>query len=106
MTYENEAVGQHTVDLCGGVVFSSEVGLGNGELFSGFLVRVKPVIYDQRDERGCGPDADGRGICEPSITKRVMQHGLGLEMQGTRCTHDMDNRDMLGEGWYDRHSAQ
>ena len=52
MTYENEAVGQHTVDLCGGVVFSNEVGLGNGELFGGFLVRVKPVIYDQRDERG------------------------------------------------------
>ena len=40
MTHENEAVGQHAVDLCVGVLFSSEIGLGNGELFGGFLVRV------------------------------------------------------------------
>jgi len=47
-----------------------------------------------------------RGIYEPPITKGVMQHGLGLEVQGTRCTYDMDDRDMLGEGWYGRQSAR
>ena len=50
MTYEDEAVGQYTVDLSVGVLFSSEIGLGNGKLFGSFLVRVKPVVYDQDDE--------------------------------------------------------
>ena len=43
MTYENQAVSQHAIDLDIGILFSGEVGLGNGELFGGFLIRVKPV---------------------------------------------------------------
>jgi len=34
----------------------------------------------------------------PSITKGVVQHGLGLELQGVWCTDDVDDGDMLGEG--------
>ena len=43
IAYKNQAVSQHAIDLDIGVLFSGEVGLGNGELFCGFLIRVKPV---------------------------------------------------------------
>jgi hypothetical protein len=44
-------------------------------------------------------DANGRQIYEPSITKGVVQHGLGLELQGVWCTDDVDDGDMFGKGW-------
>ena len=45
------------------------------------------------------PDAGGRESYEPSIPKGVVQHGLCLELQGIWRTNDVDDRDMLGEGW-------
>ena len=56
--------------------------------------------------RGCERDVGGRRIYEPPITEGVVQHGLGLEVQGARCTDDMDDGDMLGKGWYGRQWAR
>ena len=41
-TYGNQTVSQHTVDLDIGVLRAGEVSLGDGKLFGGFLVRIKP----------------------------------------------------------------
>lgn len=42
-THGNNTIGQHTVDLDVSVLFSGEVGLREGELFGGFLIRVEPA---------------------------------------------------------------
>jgi hypothetical protein len=43
-------------------------------------------------------DAGERQINEPPITEGVMQHRLGLEVQGVRCTDNVDDGNMLREG--------
>ena len=63
-------------------------------------------IYDQYNEWRHGPDVNGSQIYEPSITERVVQHGLGLELQRIRRTDDVDNGDMFGKGWKGRRWAQ
>lgn len=44
-------------------------------------------------------DIDKCQIHEPPITKGMVQHGLGLELQRIWCAGDVDDRDVLGEGW-------
>ena len=57
-TYASHTVGQHTVNFNIGVLLSGEVSLGDGELFGGFLVRVKPAYVESarraRVRAGCG----------------------------------------------------
>ena len=98
LTYRNDTVGQYAVNLDVGVLFSGEVGLRNRELFGGSLVRVKPGYVGQHDGYRRGSDAEECQIYGPSVAKGVVQHGLGLELQGVWCTDDVDDRDMLGEG--------
>lgn len=43
VAHRYNTVGEHAVDLNIGVLFSGEVGLRNGELFGGFLVRIEPA---------------------------------------------------------------
>ena len=48
-TYGNKTVSQHTVDLDIGVLRAGEVSLRDGELFGGFLVRIKPAHTTSKD---------------------------------------------------------
>ena len=90
VTHGYDTVGQHAVNLDVGVLFSDKVGLGMGNLFGSFQVRVVPE-YLVRGQLG----AD---CChEPSIAKGVVQHGLRLELQGVRNTDDVNDRNMLGK---------
>ena len=54
MTHENQTVSQYAIDLDIGVLYLGEVGLGNGELFGGFLIRIKPVYGGVRIQAGFG----------------------------------------------------
>ena len=75
-TYVDNGLSEDAVDLSGDGGLVVEVGVRADKLLEGLVVGV-----------------------ETAITKGVVEHGLALLLVGPGDTGDVEDGDVLGEGW-------